>query len=409
MTAVSDVAMNDQAEGDRAGSAAVWAAARAAADVIVALPGTGADGQPVEMFFRRVAATGPEGFRMGSRNRNPDEEPIQRVVIEEDFYLGTFVVTQEQWAAVWPGIEGLYGKEGPWKKSPGASPSDQQGSGLLPVEQVSWYDAMAFCDWLTRHQTLIGGTSPPDGDWRFCLPTESEWEYACRGGPEGVGRDTEYWNGDGEAALREVGWFYDNSGSGTHPVTEPLFPGSVEDHPLGLFGLHGNVWEWCHDEWDGGAYRGHVDGDGDRAVEHRSEVLRALAAGGPESLTPPLLPGDRNRVIRGGAWSYPAGWCRSAYRIWDWPVDRRDDLGFRVCLVRGPAASQEQAGGGAAPAKGGAEGEQAEPDKAGGARPQSGAAGETAAPGRAQRQSTASPPAAQPRGRGYRVWLEALE
>jgi len=326
-----------------------WAAARAAADLIVGLPGTGADGHPGEMFFRRIAATGPKGFLMGSRDGDSAEEPIHRVVIEEDFYLGTFVVTQEQWAAVWPEIEGLYGKKGPWEKPPGASPSGHKGSGLLPVEQVSWYDAMAFCDWLTRHQRLIGGKCPPDGDWRFCLPTESEWEYACRGGREGLGRDTEYWNGDGEAALREVGWFGDKSGRHTHPVTEPLIPGSVEDHPLGLFGLHGNVWEWCHDEWDGGAYRGHVNGDGDRAVEHRLEVLRALAADGPA----PLLPGDRDRVIRGGAWFDTAGRCRSAFRSWLWPDTRSVRQGFRVCLVRGPAASHEQAGGGAAEARAG--------------------------------------------------------
>ena len=335
---------------------------------------------------------------MGSRGGHQDEEPIHRVAIETDFYLGTFVVTQEQWAAVWPEIEGLYGKKGPWEKSPGASPSGHKGSGLLPVEQVSWYDAMAFCDWLTRHQRLIGGNSPPDGDWRFCLPTESEWEYACRGGREGLGRDTEYWNGDGEAALREVGWFGDNSGRHTHPVTEPLIPGSVEDHPLGLFGLHGNVWEWCHDERDGGAYRGHVNGDGDRAVEHRLQVLRALASGGPASLTAPLLPGDRYRVIRGGAWCDSAGRCRSALRSWYGPVDRGGRLGFRVCLVRGPAATTDQAGGGAATGKREAEGEQAEQDKAGGARPPSGAAGETGAAGRARRRAATSPPAAKPRG-----------
>jgi formylglycine-generating enzyme required for sulfatase activity len=358
-----------------------WAAARAAADVIVALPGMGADGQPVEMFFRQIAATGSEGFQMGSRGGYPAEEPIHRVVIEPDFYLGTFVVTQEQWAAVWPEIEGLYGKKGPWEKPPGASPSGHKGSGLLPVEQVSWYDAMAFCDWLTRHQPIVGGKCPLDGDWRFCLPTESEWEYACRGGLEGVGRDTEYWNGDGEAALREVGWFDGNSGGQTHLVTEPLIPGSVEDHPLGLFGLHGNVWEWCHDEGDRGAYCGHVNGDRDRAGEHRSNVLRALASGGPASLTAPLLPDDRSRVVRGGAWRYTAGRCRSAFRGRGWPVDRKVALGFRVCLVRGPAATTDQAGGGAAPGKRGAKVEQAEQDKAGGARPPSGAAGETGAAG----------------------------
>jgi len=381
-----------------------WAAARAAADLIVGLPGTGADGHAVEMFFRKIPATGPEGFQMGSREGDLDEEPIHRVVIETDFYLGTFVVTQAQWAAVWPEIEGLYGKKGPWEKPPGASPSHHKGSGLLPVEQVSWYDAMAFCDWLTRNQRLIGGKCQPASDWRFCLPTESEWEYACRGGPEGVGRDTEYWNGDGEAALREVGWFGANSGElTTHPVTEPLIPGRVEDHPLGLFGLHGNVWEWCHDEWDGGAYRGHVNGDGDRAVEHRLEVLRALASGGSWT----LLTSYRGHVVRGGAWLYLPKWCRSACRVMEGTGDRFGRRGFRVCVIRGPAATTDQAGCGAATGKREAEFERANRDKAGGARPQSGAAGETGSTGGAQRRAEGSPPAAQPRG-AFSAWLDAL-
>jgi len=334
IAAVTVLAISDESEGRRVEHAAAWADARAAADVIVALPGMSADGQPVEMFFRHIAATGSEGFRMGSRDGNPEEEPIHRVVIEEDFYLGTFVVTQEQWAAVWPEIEGLYGKKSPWEKPPGASPSDHKGSGLLPVEQVSWYDAMVFCDWLTRHQRLIGGNCPPVGDWRFCLPTESEWEYACRGGLEGVGRDTEYWNGDGEAALREVGWFGGNSGGCTHNVTERMVTGSVEGHPLGLFGIHGNVWEWCHDEADYRAYRGRVNGDGDRAVEDRSQVLRILACGGPTELQAPLLPKERIRVIRGGAWFDSAERCHSACRLWHGPDTRRKYVGFRVCLVR---------------------------------------------------------------------------
>ena len=341
------LAISDESEGRRAEHAAAWAAARAAADVIVALPGTGADGQPVEMFFRQIAATGSEGFHMGSREGDPDEQPIHRVVIEQDFYLGTFVVTQEQWAAVWPEIEGLYAKKGPWEKPPGASPSHHKGSGLLPVEQVSWCDAMAFCDWLTRNQRLIGGKCPPVGDWRFCLPTESEWEYACRGGREGLGRDSEFWNGDGEAALREVGWFVDNSGGRTHPVTEEVIPGRVEDHPLGLFGLQGNVWEWCHDEWDGGAYRGHLNGDGDRALKHRFEVLRALGSGGMTSLTAPLLSDHSNRSIRGGCWNFVGRRCGSPCRLWDWSVVQSANQGFRVCLVRGPAAAADQAGGGA--------------------------------------------------------------
>ena len=328
-----------------------WAAARAAADVIVALPGTGWDGQPVEMFFRRIQATGPEGFLTGSRDGELDEEPIHRVVIEEDFYLGTFVVTQEQWSVVWPVIEGLYAAKGSFGKPPGATPSHFKGSGLLPVDCVTWYDAMAFCDGLTRQRQVIGGKCPPVGEWWCCLPTESEWEYACRGGPVGLGRDTEYWNGDGEAALREVGWFGANSGGRTHPVTEAVISGVVEAHPLGLYGLHGNVWEWCHDEWDVGAYRRRVHGDPDSAVQHRLDVLQSLTFEGMLSLTDPLLPPDSDRMFRGGAWCFHAGECRSACRQRRRPGVPGNFRGFRVCLVNDPAAGASKTGGGAAEAR----------------------------------------------------------
>jgi len=168
-----------------------WCAAREAADLVIELPTTAVVRMPVEMFFRRIAASGPDGFRMGSRNRSPNEEPAHRVVIEQDFYLGTFVVTQEQWSAVWPGIGGWYGEKGPWGTAPGARPGHFRGSCLLPVEQVNWYDALFFCDCLTRTSRVIGGRTLPEGDWRFCLPTESEWEYACRGGRSGAVRDSQ--------------------------------------------------------------------------------------------------------------------------------------------------------------------------------------------------------------------------
>ena len=355
----------------------VWKIARAEADLIVELPSL--HGERVEMYFRNVAATGPEGFRMGSRNRNPYEEPVHRVVIANDFYLGTFVVTQEQWCAVWPEIDGLYRERGPWRKSPGARPSYHNGSGLLPVEQVSWYDALVFCSWLSRE-----GKNKKDGrfiseKWLFGLPTEAEWEYACRGGVNGAGCETEYWNGNDKAALAQVGWYEANSGNCTHEVTEAVRRDILERHPFGLLGMHGNVWEWCHDEWDAGRYRRRVDGDRDRAAEHRWQVLRALASGGLSALASPLLPPDRDRVFRGGSWIHPARYCRSAYRNWSRPGDRHRNHGFRACLVRDPAAEQAPAGGGAATVSWGGDGERAERDKAGGPPPRSSAAGEAGA------------------------------
>src|SRR5208283_3530718 len=107
-----------------------------------------------------------------------------------------------------------------------------------PVEQVNWNDATAFCEWLTEWKGL------PKEIATVRLPTEAEWEYACR-----AGADTDYYNGDGEAALAEVAWYDGNSGNYTHPVDE-----RSESHPFGLHGMHGNVWEWCQDVFDPNAY-----------------------------------------------------------------------------------------------------------------------------------------------------------
>ena len=304
---------------------------------------------------------------MGSRGNNSNEEPPHRVILPHDFWLGKFVVTQEEWqglveACTPAGLE--------------ASPSRFKGR-RRPVETVSWDDVQAWCE--AWHAWLRGDGHDLSLHLReLRLPSEAEWEYACRADSE-----TEYWNGDGEAALREVGWFDGNAGSETHDVDEPVVAGSPERHPAGLVGMHGNVWEWCVDCFDRGAYRARPDG---------------WPAEKPWSEWDEASMGLRNRVFRGGAWYSSAGGCRSAYRSRSWPVGRLGNRGFRVCLVRGPAATTGQAGGGAAPGKRGAEVEQAEQDKAGGARPPSGAAGETGAAGRARRRAATSPPAAQPRG-----------
>jgi len=348
---------------------AAWAALAAEPDLEVPLP-VPAGQAALSMRFRRIPAG---AFVMGSRGNNSNEEPPHRVILPHDFWLGKFVVTQEEWQALVEAC-GPAGLE--------ASPSRFKGE-RRPVERVSWDDVQAWCQ--AWHARLRQDDHAPSLDLReLRLPSEAEWEYACRAGSE-----TDYWNGDGEAALREVGWFDDNAGGETQDVDEPVIPGSPEQHPAGLVGMHGNVWEWCGDCYDRGAYR-------------------ARPAGWPAE--EPWSEWDedskeyRRRVIRGGAWISAAGWCRSAYRDRVRPDGRSVFLGFRVCLVRGPAARQEQAGGGADPGKRGAEVEQAEQDKAGGARPQSGAAGPPAAPPRgakkkpARRQSKGAAPPRRPKG-----------
>jgi hypothetical protein len=163
-----------------------------------------------------------------------------------------------------------------------------QGYADKPVVEVSWFEACLFARWLQRQRrrlpaefgrVLVSGAQAME----FALPSEAQWEYACR-----AGTTTRFWSdggdGDSEAALDRVGWFRDNSEHRLHRVAEK------EPNGWKLFDMHGNVWEWCAD-WYG-------DKLGD-------------VVGGP--------PGGRARVLRGGSFRYDADWCRSAFRNWDVP------------------------------------------------------------------------------------------
>ena len=332
----------------------VWQRARAEADVIVELPRLA--GKRVEMFFRKVEKTRMDGFQMGSRGGFPWEYPTHHVVIRNDFFLGTFVVNQEQWTALWPSIDSESGTWYPpgsrWGKSPGANPSqfsNQPHARSAPVEQVSWYDTMVYCQVLTRLGTFHVQNCEDGSDLQCCLPTESEWEYASRGGQKSQTVGTDFWNGDGEAALREVGWFRGNSGQRrcTSPVSEPVIPNRPEAHPLGLFGMHGNVWEWCHDEWKKNAYRDHFLADGDLAANQRTKILEGEGVGGPNALWALRLRNESLRVCRGGAWDVSAMRCRSAFRGWLGVGVRVVSRGFRICLVRRTVRGADSFGRGA--------------------------------------------------------------
>jgi formylglycine-generating enzyme required for sulfatase activity len=150
----------------------------------------------------------------------------------------------------------------------------------LPATEVSWYEAYLYAAWL-------GGR----------LPTEAEWEYACRARTK-----TAYWSGDTEKDLAEVAWYYGNA-KAVRPV------GQKPANRWGLHDMHGNVWEWAAD-W----YGSYQDGE-----QHDPWGPLATHGGG-------------YRVLRGGGWGYPADDCRSAYRGGDWPGDRGGDFGFRVRL-----------------------------------------------------------------------------
>ena len=242
----------------------------------------------VTVQFRRIE---PGEFRMGARSERPSEEPVHRVRITVPFYLGIFPVTQAQFAI--------------WTESAGTEHKNHfAGHANHPAENLDWDQANTFCEWLNAEH----GQQFPGFAAR--LPTEAQWEYACRAGTE-----TEYYTGDGEAALTRAGWFGEDWDNGsTHPV------GGKDPNAWGLHDMHGNVWEWCQDVWDEYAYQRRVDRIGDPiGVMDGSE--------------------DPVRVVRGGSWGYAARGCRSAVRDWGRPGSRGRGTGFRVCLVPGPGSS----------------------------------------------------------------------
>jgi formylglycine-generating enzyme required for sulfatase activity len=216
------------------------------------------------------------------------EQPQHFVTITLPFLLGVYEVTQGQYKAVM-----------------GENPSRFKGSDYLPVEQVSWMDAVKFCNKLSEQSaqkpyygierdevTVAGGVG-------YRLPTEAEWEYACRSGTA-----TLYPFGDDPGALGEHAWNIANSGKATQPV------GQKRANPWGLHDLMGNVWEWCADWYDAHYYGSYPAAD------------------------PPGARRTSHKVIRGGAWECFPGFCRPGFRGTWVPRDRADFLGFRVAAFQ---------------------------------------------------------------------------
>ena len=207
------------------------------------------------------------GVRDGENNANEREHEVK---LTRDFYIGSTEVTQAQYRAVM-----------------GKNPSGFKGDDL-PVEQVSWDDAMAFC-------AKLNETGKAPQGWKFTLPTEAQWEYAARGGKRSRG-----FAYSGSNDFDKVAWHDGNSGEKTHPVAQK------KANELGLYDMSGNVWEWCLDLYEVGYAR-----------------------------DPEFLTGNQGsfRVNRGGSWYYIPKFCRSAVRDCDDPGFSDDDVGFRVVLV----------------------------------------------------------------------------
>ena len=207
-------------------------------------------------------------FDMGSPNgeqdRYGDEDPVHRVTFAEGFWMGKYEVTQAQWEAVM-----------------GNNPSSFSGADR-PVECVSWTDIQGFESALSN---------------AFRLPSEAEWEYACRAGST----TRFYWGEDGDySQIGSYAWYSGNSSSSTHPV------GEKTANSWGLYDMSGNVYEWCED-WYHGDYT-NAPSDGSAWVS----------------------PSGSDRVRRGGGWGSNARYCRSAFRSYGDPSYLAHDLGFRL-------------------------------------------------------------------------------
>jgi formylglycine-generating enzyme required for sulfatase activity len=231
----------------------------------------------------------PKGeFMMGSptteKNRAAPAEDQVRVTISRDFLLGKTEVTRGQWTTVM--------ETTPWRGSGGKSNDD------LPAANVSWDDARAFCWKLTVREWGSGRLAANEA---YRLPTEAEWEYACR-----AGTTTVFSFGNEESQLGNFGWFGwsdGNSGGKAHPV------GTKKPNPWGLYDMHGNEAEWCSD-WFSIGLDGGVD---------------------PVGPVVPVGNEGSGRISRGGGWWHDPKDCRSARRSCSsWPADQHDYQGFRV-------------------------------------------------------------------------------
>jgi len=255
-------------------------------------------------------------FRMGSPSTEPGRYSNEDyrtandgIVTMSGFYMGKYQVTQEQWMEV----IGEENNPSYFHGGSGREPASGEEQGKRPVENVTWFDAIEFCNKLSQLEDLtpvytITGRTPATGypitsatvtaNWSangYRLPTEAQWEYACRAG------STTAWHfGNTQTVLGNYAWYMNNSNSRTHQVGLKL------SNDFGLHDMHGNVWEWCWD-WYTASYNN--------------------AGGNANPLGPTA---GTNRLIRGGSWINSAENTRSANRFSDYPGSRYGNVGFRL-------------------------------------------------------------------------------
>lgn len=235
-------------------------------------------------------------FSMGSERGRDDEKPVHKVWLDA-FLMDRTEVTQE-----------AYEKLGAIEAFP--NPAHFRGANL-PVEQIKWDQAARFCNARSRYEGLKPCYNEDTAECNFeadgyRLPTEAEWEYACR-----AGTDTDYSFGNEARKVGDYGWSVENAGKKTHPV------GQKRANPWGLVDMHGNVAEWCQDVFDAAYYKTSPERN-------------------------PRGPADgKEYALRGGSWKSPAEALRSSCRVGENPgfsdaCLARDAIGFR-CVRRPPA------------------------------------------------------------------------
>jgi formylglycine-generating enzyme required for sulfatase activity len=222
-------------------------------------------GSGVTMELRLI----PAGtFTMGSK-LDTAEQPPHKVTVRRSFYMGIYSVTQAQYKAV-------------MSENPSCFPGDNK-----PVENVTWFDANNFCQKISSLNSK-----------RVVLPSEAMWEYACKAGSKG-----HYCYNDKRELLADYGWYDRNSSSCSHDV------GRLKPNKFGLYDMHGNVLEWCGDEW-------HEDYENAPADERYW----------PSN--------DSFRIFRGGSWYSNADRCRAEFRDGFSPNNHCNNLGFRVAVSK---------------------------------------------------------------------------
>jgi formylglycine-generating enzyme required for sulfatase activity len=273
----------------------------------------------VHILMRQIPPTGGEGFMMGSPSnetgRDGTREDWHKVTLTKAFYAGVYEVTQSQWQQVMGDVRSWPAK---W--------NNNDYKLTRPVEQVSYYDIReninntddAAVNWPANDEvtagSFIGRLRTKTGLAGFDLPTDAQWEYACRAGTTGALNDgtVNITNSNSDARLDLLGR-YQYDGGKINGTTEPATGcttenatatvGSYAPNEWGLYDMHGNVWEWCLD-WYADAKSGGYDPKG--------------------------ADSGSVRVLRGGGWNYSASYCRSAHRNYNAPSIRYFAFGFRL-------------------------------------------------------------------------------